>query len=124
MMTSYTAEYETVDGTLKELRTTFFKDVITFIFRLNGWPMEMRPKMQADRLQTRKVEEITSSLRDLAQAGAVMAPDDPAINAVRDLLGLPEVDLEAMAEQAMLQDQGEELDPVSEPNQNSQSEEK
>jgi len=107
-----------VDGTLKELRTTFFKDVITFIFRLNGWPMEMRPKMQADRLQTRKVEEITSSLRDMAQAGAVMPPDDPAINAVRDLLGLPDLDLDAMAEQAMLDDEGtEEPDPVSESNQ-------
>lgn len=108
-----------VDGTLKELRTTFFKDVITLIFRLNGWPMEMRPKMQADRLQTRKVEEITGSLRDLAQAGAVMSPDDPAINAVRDLLGLPEVDLEKMAEEAMLdRDLEDELDPVSETNDN------
>lgn len=94
-----------IDGTLKELRSQFYSDVITFIFRINGWPMDLRPKMQADRLQTRRVEEVTSALRDMAQAGAVMAPDDPAINAVRDLLGLPEADLEQAAADAALLEQ-------------------
>ena len=104
-----------IDGTLKELRSQFFKDVITFIFKINGWPMAMRPKMQADRLQTRRVEEVTSALRDMAQAGAVMAPDDPAINAVRELLGLPEADLEsAAADAALLEQPQPELDNDSE----------
>lgn len=101
-----------IDGTLKELRSQFYSDVITFLFRINGWPMDLRPKMQADRLQTRRVEEVTSALRDMAQAGAVMAPDDPAINAVRDLLGLPEADLDQAAEDASLLDQPE---PNTEP---------
>ena len=77
-----------VDSTIKEIRSRFYDHVITFLFEINGWPMNMRPKMQADKLQTRRVEEITAAIKDLAQSGAVLSPDDPAINEVRDLLGL------------------------------------
>ena len=70
--------------------------------KLNGWDEELRPKLKPSKIQHRTVEEITAALRDLAAAGAVLAPDDPAINEIRRLLGLSEVDLDALAEDAAL----------------------
>ena len=64
------------------------RDVVTRIFELNGWPLELRPKLVTDKLKFRNVDEITGALRDMAQAGAVLHEDDPVIKETRDLLGL------------------------------------
>ena len=77
-----------IDSTLTELAEAFYDDFVTLIFLLNGWPMEMRPTVKTDKLQYRSVEEVTASLEQMARAGAVLSPDDPAINEVRDLMGL------------------------------------
>lgn len=98
-----------VDGALKELAATFNKDVLSPLWILNGWDEELKPKFKPDSVQLRDVETITSALKDMAAAGAVLAPNDPAINELRDLLGLshaPEVDEEDLS----LQDD-DETDP-------------
>lgn len=85
-----------VDSTLTELSEVFRRDIVMPIFMLNGWDIALMPTLKTDHTQYRDVEQITRSLVDLASAGAVLAPDDPAIDAVRDLLGLPrppEIDL-------------------------------
>jgi hypothetical protein len=92
-----------VDSTLKELAETFQKDLVVVFMKLNGWDEALTPTLKPDRIQYRSVEEITAALRDMASAGAMMAPDDPAINEIRDMLGLSQVDLEALAEDAALQ---------------------
>lgn len=77
-----------VDSALKELASTYTKDIIDPIWYLNGWPQELKPKFKTDSIQLRDVETITAALMQMAQSGAILAPDDPAINEVRDLLGL------------------------------------
>lgn len=77
-----------VDTTIKDLQAVYMADVVTRIFELNGWPMELRPKLVTDKLKFRNVDEITGALRDMAQAGVLLHEDDPAILEVRDLLGL------------------------------------
>lgn len=77
-----------VDGTLLELGESFKKDFIDTVWRLNGWPEELKPSFKIEATQYRDVTQITQALRDLALAGAPLALDDPAINEVRDLLGL------------------------------------
>lgn len=77
-----------VDTTIKDLQSVYMADVVTTIFELNGWPMELRPKLVTDKLKFRNVDEITGALRDMAQAGVLLHEDDPAILEVRDLLGL------------------------------------
>lgn len=92
--------YMVVDGALKELASTFNKDLIDPLWILNGWDPELKPKFKPDSVQLRDVETITSALKDMATAGAVLAPNDPAINELRDLLGLshaPEVDEEDLS---------------------------
>lgn len=80
--------YITVDGAMKELAASFSKDVIDPLWLLNGWDPKLKPKFKTDSISLRDIEQITGALKDMAQAGAVLAPDDPAINEVRDLMGL------------------------------------
>lgn len=78
-----------VDGSLLEIGEQFEADLINPLFRLNGWPDEMKPKMAHESVQFKDIEQIAAALRDMATAGAMLDVNDPAISAVRDLLGLP-----------------------------------
>jgi hypothetical protein len=49
----------------------------------------MRPSFKTEDVAFRDVEQVTAALSDMASAGAPVMPDDEAINAVRDMLGLP-----------------------------------
>lgn len=84
--------YLVVDSTLTELRATYERDLLTPLWEMNGFDKELMPTLQTEDVQFKDVEQITSALRDMSTAGAVIMPDDPVINAVRDLLGLPKTD--------------------------------
>lgn len=77
-----------VDSTLSELTESFEQDWVEPIFQLNGWDMDLMPTLKTEATRYRDIEEVTGALVDMAQAGAILAPDDPAIGQVRDLLGL------------------------------------
>lgn len=77
-----------VDSTLMELAKSLEKDVIDNIWLLNGWPENMKPTFKTEATQYRDITQITTALKDLATAGAILALDDPAIDEVRDLIGL------------------------------------
>lgn len=79
-----------VDSTLLEIKETIEDDFLDVLFNLNGWDKRLKPELKHDKVQFRDIQSITSSLRDMAQAGAVLSPDDPAIGEVRSLLGLSE----------------------------------
>lgn len=81
-----------VDGTLEELAHTFEKDLIAPLLALNGIDPKLAPKMKPDKAQFREVDQITAALESMSKAGAVLPPDDPAINEVRDMLGLTRQD--------------------------------
>ncbi len=91
-----------VDSGLRELGEAYEADLIPVVCRLNGIPEELWPGLVASLAQHRDVDQITAAIRDLADSGAVLAPDDPAINAVREMLGLPLADLDKLAEDAAL----------------------
>lgn len=77
-----------VSSTLGELAESFEKDFIGTIWKLNGWPEEMKPSFTTESSVYRDVTKITAALKDMATAGAVLHPEDPAIDEVRELLGL------------------------------------
>lgn len=77
-----------VDGSLLEIAEQFSADIVNPLFRLNGWPDEMKPALKHESVQFKDIEQIAAALRDMAQAGAMLDVDDPAIGEVRDLLGL------------------------------------
>ena len=81
--------YLQAESTLSDMREMFQKDFIDPIWILNGWPEEYKPRFKTESISFKDVTEITAALREMATAGAVLSPDDEAINDVRDLLGIP-----------------------------------
>ena len=77
-----------VDSTLTELVDTFQKDMIERIFELNGWPEELTPVFNTEAIQHRDITQITQALKDLANAGALIVSDDPAVIEIYEMLGL------------------------------------
>lgn len=75
-----------VDSTLMDLEHGFQKDFINPIWKLNGWPEDMKPKFKTEATQFKDPEMITRALADLASAGSPMAIDDPADADVRKLI--------------------------------------
>lgn len=78
-----------VDSALKELTESFQKDVVETLMALNGIDEDLWPKLVPEQIQYRDIEQITGALESLSNAGAPLAPDDPAIDVIRGLLGLP-----------------------------------
>ena len=89
------AFYLLVEGALAEVREAVETDLLQTLWRLNGWPNDMMPALTTEAVSYTDIAELTAALRDMATAGAVLAPDDPAINEVRDLMGLSHQDEEA-----------------------------
>lgn len=76
------------DSTLREIAETYETDIVGPIWTLNGWPDETKPTMKPEQVRFRDIQQITAALRDMATAGALLTMKDPAINEIRDLLGL------------------------------------
>ena len=121
------ALYLVVDSTLNEIREGFQRDIVRPLWKLNGFDEALMPQLSTEAIQFRDIEQITSALTDLANAGAPLAPNDPAINEVRELMGLspapeeddldmsltPEEPEEADVEMEVPSIEGEENDPNS-----------
>lgn len=91
------ALYLTANSVLSVVADTYNKDIIDPIWMLNGFPDDIKPWFQAEDVTFRDVGEITAALRDMALAGAQLTPDDPAVDDIRDLLGVNRPDPDAVA---------------------------
>lgn len=80
--------YLTVTSTLLDLCEIYDRDVLGPLAELNGWPPELAPQMGVNEISDRDIEQVLDSLAKLAQAGAPMLPDDPAVGEIYDILGL------------------------------------
>lgn len=90
--------YLVVDGTLIELRESIEDDLLVPIWELNGLDPALMPTLKTEAVRYQDVQQITMALRDMANAGAMLMPDDPAINDVRTLLGISRQDAAQMEE--------------------------
>lgn len=77
-----------IESTLEEIQESLQRDFINTIWELNGWPKEFMCKLSVEPIHHQDVEYISTVLEQLASAGAILAPDDPAINEIRQLLRL------------------------------------
>lgn len=80
--------YLTVTSTLLDLLEIYDRDLLTPWSELNGVPEELRPEMGVNEISDRDIEQVLDALAKLAQAGAPLMPDDPAVGEIYDLLGL------------------------------------
>lgn len=97
--------YLSANAALGAIVAGYDADIINPIWTLNGFPPESKPKFAVEDVAFKDVAQITAALRDMATAGAVLAPDDPAIDDVRNLLGVSiydgVMDPTAMAQNSM-----------------------
>lgn len=80
--------YLNINSTLDEMAEQYTKDFIGPLWVLNGFDAALMPKFTTEDVAFKDVEQVAAVLSDMASAGAVLAPDDPAINDVRDMLGV------------------------------------
>lgn len=80
--------YLMVDAAVQEINSVYQTDYLDVLWELNGWPEEMKPRFQPETLKFSDVDQIATALRDMAIAGAVISPSDPAVDDVRELLGI------------------------------------
>lgn len=80
--------YLVVNSALGVIAEGMEKGVIDVLWLLNGFDPELKPTLKNEDVAFKDVEQITAALRDMATAGAVLQPDDPAINDVRDIIGI------------------------------------
>ena len=78
----------TIDSALTELTEQYKMDVVVPLMNLNGWPMELIPTLKTESIRFQDIEVVTEALAALARAGAILGPNDPAVNEVRDMVGL------------------------------------
>lgn len=86
--------YLTINACLNDIAEQATKDVVKPLFRLNGIDESLAPRAVVEDVNAKDAEQMAAVLRDMAAAGAVLAPDDPAITEIRNALGLsaPEFD--------------------------------
>ncbi len=78
-----------VESTLADMAEGVDRDLIGPVWAMNGLPEELKPKAQTEGASFKDAEKIANVLQKLATAGAVLAPDDPAIDDLRDLMDIP-----------------------------------
>jgi len=77
-----------VDDALTSILDAVDDDLVEPLFELNGWDMELKPKLKTDTQVFRDPASLTSALRDLAQGGVQFDRQDEAVQEILDLLGL------------------------------------
>jgi hypothetical protein len=105
-----------VNSTLADMAEAHDRDTVGVICALNGIPDGLRPTLEVEDASFKDVEAVAKVLAEMATAGAVLAPDDPAIDDVRDLCGIsrqPEMTPERMGMLAGLN--GNAADPGADP---------
>ena len=81
--------YLNINSTLGDMAESYDRDLIGPAWALNGLDPALRPTLKVEDVSFKDVAKLAKVLADMSAAGAVLAPDDPAINEVRDLAGLP-----------------------------------
>ncbi len=80
--------YLTVNAMLADVAEAANRDLRDAVWSLNGFPDHLKPKAVPADVAYKDVAIIAGVLRDMATAGAVLAPDDPAIDDIRDMAGI------------------------------------
>lgn len=80
--------YMLVTSTLLDLIEVYDRDIVAPMAELNGWEEHLIPQMGVNEISDTDIEQIVDALTKLAQAGAPVMPDDPAVGELYDRLGL------------------------------------
>lgn len=95
--------YLNIHATLRCIVEAVDRDLIGPLWMMNGLDPALKPYCKTEDVAFKDAASITAALRDMATAGAVLAPDDPAIDEVRDILGIsPSIPYDASQQTAIV----------------------
>lgn len=100
--------YLAVNGVVQDIAEGAQRDLVSVICTMNGIPDQLRPKAKVEDVAFKDAASVAATLRDMATAGAVLSPDDPAIDDVRDLLGISRQPEEAVDRNLEMEELGRE----------------
>lgn len=80
--------YLIANSVLGDIAAGVKNDIVSAICLLNNIPEELRPRPKPEDVAFKDAEAVANTLAKMAQAGAVLAPDDPVIEDVRTLMGV------------------------------------
>jgi hypothetical protein len=80
--------YLIANSVLRTIVASMQHDIIGPLWALNGFDDRLRPRLVAENIAPKDVVEVATTLARLSQSGATLAPDDPVVNDVRDMLGV------------------------------------
>ena len=80
--------YLIANSVLSYISDSFTKDVVDPLWVLNGLSDDIKPTLSTEDVAFKDVMEISTVLKDMATAGAVLPQNDPVITDVRELMGV------------------------------------
>lgn len=80
--------YLVSNAALDDMAQAHDRDLVTTLWTLNGFPDDLRPELRTEDASFQDAALIAKALADMASAGAILAPNDPAIDDLRDLMGV------------------------------------
>lgn len=80
--------YLMANASLSDISSGVNHDIVAPICLLNNVPDEYRPTCQVEDVAFKDADAVAGALAKMAQAGAMLTPDDPVIVDVRELLGV------------------------------------
>ena len=101
--------YLVANSVLSNVAAQYNQDFVGPLWTLNGFDDELRPRLETEDVSFVDAQEVAQTIASMAQAGAVLQPDDPVIDDVRDLLGVsraPELTPEQIAQMQGQVDEG------------------
>lgn len=95
-----------LDAILNQIDSEFSDVAFPHLVKLNGWPVELSPKLKHGEVQSVDLASIAEMIYKLSQSGFLISPDPVLQDHVLDTAGLPHtpaVELAQMAAQAELE---------------------
>lgn len=80
-----------VNSTNTDIAERANKDLLNPILKLNGISEDLYPRWELEAVREEDVEKVAAVIKELASAGAVLHPGDPAIDEIRQSMGLSPV---------------------------------
>ncbi len=97
----------TGDSALAEMKHTLQIDFVRPLCTMNGIDKKIEPKLKVGKVQWRDIEQVTGALQSISVAN--LDPRDPAVNEIRDLLGISRIPEKLLNEMVVAMEQDAKL---------------
>jgi hypothetical protein len=81
-----------VDSTLREIKVTMNRDYLGPLWEVNGWPEDLKPTLEHEKITNRDIARIGDALGALVKSGVQFSRHDRAVTEFLELIGFSPLD--------------------------------